>query len=1049
MSNIFDTIMTDNSFVDPYATTVTTSNNTTGVSLNRPMTDTDKTTTLYKKFLGYPNTIADPAINIEYNYPVNPISFSSQVTIDPIPTVLDQNLQTDLNTIRNAAWDSSLKKISSQIPSVSNFTVTGFGAGLRCKLKTTYDHITYYRRILLRPTPIGAGKAFMFHEDSKFNVLSGAIPSTFASNYDTFKIELECVKGTTLSPISVNDYVFDRDAGIITIYNANLYGIDGKNPPYVSFWRYEGRYLNSIQFSGNQIGVQGKDGLPGINGKDGSDITAATPAPTLSSSSSTPTSITLQLTPPVQKKVTFTDAYFPSINNVTIVVTMFDAGNNAINFDGTNTATQSFPVSIPINQKVRSSLVIHNLSGSNGNTPNSINIFLGRTYENLRKMNVTIRYNSFSEEPSTPLDISGLELSAPLAPGKPKSVSFTTIATTTFSVNITSPDSTVGMPIKSYEYIAKPISTSRNGGLFNETVISGSIAGLNINADNVLTPGNISGLLPGTRYDISFNAVNTYNLNGPIFDISGTTSLPAIRANPYVNNKSILITSDYASGLNVDDTPVFTKGTIKNFTLSNVYIKNHPSVTLSLLSFGIELNMSSTPINLNSLPGQTQSFTNNGITITINNIRDPELNASSGFYKICDMDVSLDTTNFTAQSTVHTIEIKQIIGQAINNSLTYTRSYQFYTSDIITDSNPTLSADISATGGASGTICGIPIYDKAWQISVSNISGTNFTSPILPSTLMRYSYFGSSGIVTQYTSYNVTNFNMTGNSSSDYHQGSDFVLTIYNINKDTRNNTGTRTVRINRIIDKASLTLNTPRMSIPDTFSTFSGFRSTFDNVDITGNKQLLISDGKFVTSLSEKYIDYTLYGGPNYSSIALETGYRYAAFRWNLSGDLSPNGITFTVNGLTGITLDKPNFSIITANSKPLELYYRIEDIDISGGDPTNKTNAQTLQEYSSVWVTLVGGSKNDNFGAQYSITDNNLTLAGYDQSSFNGSYIVKYNGSDIVEYNVKYENNTLTLKNFTTVGITGKSNVRVYFMIGLPMDTNVSFTNVSFAKK
>jgi DNA-binding MurR/RpiR family transcriptional regulator len=50
---------------------------------------------------------------------------------------------------------------------------------------------------------------------------------------------------------------------------------------------------------------------------------------------------------------------------------------------------------------------------------------------------------------------------------------------------------------------------------------------------------------------------------------------------------------------------------------------------------------------------------------------------------------------------------------------------------------------------------------------------------------MTYNYFGSSGTVAQYTSYDVTTFNMTGNSSSDYHQGSNFVLTIYNINKDT------------------------------------------------------------------------------------------------------------------------------------------------------------------------------------------------------------------------------------------------------------------------
>jgi hypothetical protein len=65
-----------------------------------------------------------------------------------------------------------------------------------------------------------------------------------AESGNEYNIIVEKKIGNTWIEIVPSQYIFDRDAGILTIYGSNP-EVNGTNPPRISFWRYEGLTLSS------------------------------------------------------------------------------------------------------------------------------------------------------------------------------------------------------------------------------------------------------------------------------------------------------------------------------------------------------------------------------------------------------------------------------------------------------------------------------------------------------------------------------------------------------------------------------------------------------------------------------------------------------------------------------------------------------------------------------------------------------------------------------------------------------------------------------------
>lgn len=174
---------------------------------------------LYKKYSGIVNT--GQLIDNEYNVNASPSVFSSKIYLDPVPLTAP-----DKKTARN----------------ITNGTVQD-GSG-------DYAYLKFYTVKLISLT--GSGTNFVYDaannssktgaKDSSDNILTDAI----ASNYDPnasygITVKYDKVQGSGLldGTVYISNYTFDRDAGVLSIYNKPE--ISAANPPTISFWRYEGR----------------------------------------------------------------------------------------------------------------------------------------------------------------------------------------------------------------------------------------------------------------------------------------------------------------------------------------------------------------------------------------------------------------------------------------------------------------------------------------------------------------------------------------------------------------------------------------------------------------------------------------------------------------------------------------------------------------------------------------------------------------------------------------------------------------------------------------
>jgi hypothetical protein len=202
-----------------------------------------------------------------------------------------------------------------------------------------------------------------------------------------------------------------------------------------------------------------------------------------------------------------------------------------------------------------------------------------------------------------------------------------------------------------------------------------------------------------------------------------------------------------------------------------------------------------------------------------------------------------------------------------------------------------------------------------------------------------------------------------------------------------------------------------------------------FSVIDATEEIQLV--EGSYISKGIESnngYMDYRNYMNTVNYSVIPSTGYRFVTFCWKCNP--SPQAVQYTkfifkINGLSNnfSISPSPNYLPLFDNGEML-LYYRTEDV--------NNTNSFSQAYKNSTWINATS--------VNYPITSTNF----YD---LNGQYstdkIIFGGRADVPEYN----NHTVTVKvnAVSNFNVSSVKNYNIYLRIGLPMNSNCKFSNVT----
>lgn len=236
--------------IDPYLLSSTMPENGT-IEGDSPeeITDKDIITTLYKKYKGYVNTNTDTDISVEYQTNAQPISFANQIATQKVPVFgIPSTYNIDNTDLKEQFSDEIIKDSPNLVVTIDDkFNSTLFAGGTRNVWKE-YCYIIYYSKIPLKSIPTNPGRSFNFHSQL-LNMLTSIIPVNTAFVSETNRYNIKVEKKISDTPekwveIAPSNYILDKDAGVLTIYEKNSV-VNGTNPPRISFWRYEGITLDN------------------------------------------------------------------------------------------------------------------------------------------------------------------------------------------------------------------------------------------------------------------------------------------------------------------------------------------------------------------------------------------------------------------------------------------------------------------------------------------------------------------------------------------------------------------------------------------------------------------------------------------------------------------------------------------------------------------------------------------------------------------------------------------------------------------------------------
>jgi hypothetical protein len=232
---------------------------------------------------------------------------------------------------------------------------------------------------------------------------------------------------------------------------------------------------------------------------------------------------------------------------------------------------------------------------------------------------------------------------------------------------------------------------------------------------------------------------------------------------------------------------------------------------------------------------------------------------------------------------------------------------------------------------------------------------------------------------------------------------------------------------------------------------------ATGSPITVDATSELLMARGQYTTpsSIPNAYKNYRTYNyynstpkvnGSDYSGVS-NTGYRYATFAWNIPIDGGTQGYNYLTFNINGIDTSQVVYQYVPITIGPsysrLRFYYRFEQLN--SPLPTDATS------YSSIWSdanNLISGSATNSsvagltFGnGNYFGTSNVLPNEIYTGYLYQHSPTFSPTFTTVPEHNT-----TLTFQvSCPNIAPVRTSNIYVYCRIGLPMNCDFTFSNVT----
>jgi hypothetical protein len=623
---------------------------------------------------------------------------------------------------------------------------------------------------------------------------------------------------------------------------------------------------------------------------------------------------------------------------------------------------------------------------------------------------------------------------------------------------------------------------------YDISVTATNFSGLTSNAVSRITTPTI-GYSP-LNYFIQSGNIPTLDITLPTFYnaklvLDNSTIRSIISANSISGTIILPVQNSYSN-----------RGTTGNGATSNLLLNGLNAV---LSGGSIASPQTSTPSI--SLGGWSQANSSNGtananITLSASTNNDAFPNsANSGYYQTCTLSVNIPytTTNFPAIPTTSSPYVVTVNGTypASNTpggslySISPTNNTIYWDGQL---SNPTIGSVSFNITSQTTNICGIPVYSGNLSVTITTTAVKN----------VGYYYFNNTNLLTYSSSLNgyippetiISNVTsgisggLINNSSGLTITTSTSILYIPPLNNATIQNMTVSSIAYNIAGIQSTVATSTPTGIVYDpnsltaitsiqnittqaavgcrvwsgttvgqelstaTLATLSnGSNSlstvTFNNdINIISNTDYRYESlfaNNLYTNSSTYVIDYTPYGGPNYStlnstglSISSYTGtsstYRYVTFAWkvNTSG-LSKEGnvnIQFIINGISTNNPSVNERGSFVLDSIVLPLFYRVEDAT------SQTTITNFVGQISTPWI-------NGNlFDSGKTITSSNFssTIQNYSGLASNTSVVFSNNNAT---FNVIIGN---SLNKDTS-----SSSVYIYCRIAIPTAISFSFQNIT----
>ena len=787
------------------------------------------------------------------------------------------------------------------------------------------------------------------------------------------------------------------------------------------------------------------------------------------------------------KQVLFGDILVPYINNIRITIPSAN-GNPLLDVlnSGTYIPTGNSPIEAFVISKIKSTGYYANDGAYSKDTYVYSNSNIGN-YIIDNKINVNIWFENTVDKNRVPnvLTVPLYAFLEAFPPSVVRNVSFVNISSTGTTVNWLNPQFTAGDNNNANitNYKIDYVSTSSP----NRYVYVGQTGSAVVGNTGTTV---LTNLIPGTNYTTVVSAKNdiaaAYGPGGTGTFITANPAAPAVPG-------SITLTlpiSNFHSNIKRVDTnavisnPVYSFGAtggncnaLTNFPIHSS--TNIGSTGTNLMNFDFLINgVSQYKINFNGF-GVNPAFTTNIATdnkalFSTPTIADAGSGNTTNFYnRVSSITPSLALNNGTpfAAGNTGSAQINYFLSPSTNIS---SAAAVFYVDDL--SKTPTVASPVLTDSFMSKKITGITIVGANSNQNLNyTVNAQNFARYFYRSDKIISLNNSTTGVTTNNSLITVlpvgtpypipvdTDVSFTGAAtvsfnSTNFSYGIVYTASVFSPFTTAGSSHTSGSVIINKLYDGPSYNktiinaipkvgdigcrvLSQNPISVSPNPASHTLGHTLYDNdaslVSGVYLNELPIILGKYTSSIGNAtYLDNcATFGGVSYSSIKNETGFRYMTYAWDVDMTKSTalTTLRFIFSGFNGnnkLTRNTTTSSIETANA--FNAYYRFEQLDSSGVPLPAETETSTPTRYTSYWIDA------NKFGSNF--------VGFINKPANNGIGGLIFSGGDVSPIN------TPTSADFTynvlarsiTPSTSGVSGLRIYFMVGVAMNSGISFNDV-----